>query len=443
MRNNNIYFILLICAFLLLFFPIRIKANDNITAILEYISADYDRRVRPDINGIPTSIFVSVFVESLGPLHELEMDFSSTFYLQMYWIDTRLRFQGERQITLKSTDMDKFWLPDIHFLYEKKSHHHNVIQPNKRMIINYDGTCEYSVRVSLTVLCNMVLDRFPMDTQKCGVHMMSYAYKASEMQLFILDSAIRIPKTITVSKYDFLGFHTDNFNETFGGDLEGVYIEFEFKRQIQTYILTVYIPSVLLVIISWMSFWIDAHAAPARVSLGITTVLTATTMTASMQESFPSGTNAKAIDVWLATCLIFVFLALIEYALANYLIVLQERHMIKAFLKSNHNFKEKPQDDPVILNSERSFCALRDATYAARYRESLREEKENQDKNDKDIPPPPPTLKSGMPVVNVSKFTAENMDKAARVVFFLFFLIFNMGYWPYYLFNPDADPHID
>ena len=52
-------------------------------------------------------------------------------------------------------------------------------------------------------------------------------------------------------------------------------------------------PSLLLVIISWMSFWIDAHAAPARVSLGIVTVMTSTTMTASMQESFPDGSGAK------------------------------------------------------------------------------------------------------------------------------------------------------
>ena len=75
--------------------------------------------------------------------------------------------------------------------------------------------------------------------------------------------------------------------------LQGIYINFTFKRQLQAYILTVFVPSLLLVIISWMSFWIDAHAAPARVSLGITTVMTSTTMTASMQETFPDATGAK------------------------------------------------------------------------------------------------------------------------------------------------------
>ncbi len=74
-------------------------------------------------------------------------------------------------------------------------------------------------------------------------------------------------------------------------------ITFNFKRQVQTYILTVYIPSLLLILMSWISFWIDAQAAPARVSVGVTAVLTATTMTASMQDTFPVATTAKVI-IW-------------------------------------------------------------------------------------------------------------------------------------------------
>ena len=68
---------------------------------------------------------------------------------------------------------------------------------------------------------------------------------------------------------------------------------FYFMRQTESYFLTVYIPTVLLVSIAWLSFWIDAKAAPARVALGITTVLTVTTMTAGIQETLPVVTYAK------------------------------------------------------------------------------------------------------------------------------------------------------
>ena len=34
-----------------------------------------------------------------------------------------------------------------------------------------------------------------------------------------------------------------------------------------------YVPSLLIVVLSWVSFWINIEAAPARTALGITTVL--------------------------------------------------------------------------------------------------------------------------------------------------------------------------
>ncbi|VDM66259.1 unnamed protein product [Strongylus vulgaris] len=49
------------------------------------------------------------------------------------------------------------------------------------------------------------------------------------------------------------------------------------KRQFSYYLLQLYIPSCMLVIVSWVSFWIDRTAVPARVTLGVTTLLTMTT----------------------------------------------------------------------------------------------------------------------------------------------------------------------
>ena len=45
-------------------------------------------------------------------------------------------------------------------------------------------------------------------------------------------------------------------------------IEFELKREIGYYLLQIYLPIYLNVIISWVSFWINREAAPARVTLG-------------------------------------------------------------------------------------------------------------------------------------------------------------------------------
>jgi hypothetical protein len=39
----------------------------------------------------------------------------------------------------------------------------------------------------------------------------------------------------------------------------------------------VYIPSILTCLVSFVSFWIDHKAVPARISVGLLTVLTVTT----------------------------------------------------------------------------------------------------------------------------------------------------------------------
>ena len=53
--------------------------------------------------------------------------------------------------------------------------------------------------------------------------------------------------------------------------------QFKLERRLKSYVLYIYLPSLLVVVLSWVSFWIDLQAVPARISLGILTILTITT----------------------------------------------------------------------------------------------------------------------------------------------------------------------
>ena len=75
-------------------------------------------------------------------------------------------------------------------------------------------------------------------------------------------------------------------------------MDLTFKREFSYYLLTIYVPCCMLVIVSWVSFWLDPNAVPARVSLGVTTLLTMSTQTASINNSLPPVAYTKAIDVW-------------------------------------------------------------------------------------------------------------------------------------------------
>ena len=63
--------------------------------------------------------------------------------------------------------------------------------------------------------------------------------------------------------------------------------KFVFKRRLAYSFIQIYAPTCLIVCMSWMSFWIHRDAVPARVSLGITTVLTIVTLMGSLRGTVP------------------------------------------------------------------------------------------------------------------------------------------------------------
>ena len=62
------------------------------------------------------------------------------------------------------------------------------------------------------------------------------------------------------------------------GSFSCMQVSLYLARAYGYYIAQVYVPSVLIVVLSWVNFWLDIDAIPARISLGLLSVLTMTTM---------------------------------------------------------------------------------------------------------------------------------------------------------------------
>ena len=108
------------------------------------------------------------------------------------------------------------------------------------------------------------------------------------------------------------------FVSVFLGNFSVLGLRFVFTRHIGHYLTRVYIPAILIVSMSWLSFFIDPTSVPARVALSIMTVLTMTTLLIGVgQGSLPVVSYVKAVDWYLIFCYIFVFSAFAEYAIVN------------------------------------------------------------------------------------------------------------------------------
>lgn len=101
-----------------------------------------------------------------------------------------------------------------------------------------------------------------------------------------------------------------SFYSRIPGNVSCLEISVLLQRRCGYYIINVYVPSVLIVGVSMLTFWIPRDAVPARVTLGITSLLTIITKQASM----PDVSYVVALGAWLSCCTAFVFLSLLEYA---------------------------------------------------------------------------------------------------------------------------------
>lgn len=69
-------------------------------------------------------------------------------------------------------------------------------------------------------------------------------------------------------------FTTDCTIEYSTGNFTCLAVVFNLRRRLGYHLFHTYIPSALIVVMSWISFWIKPEAIPARVTLGVTSLLT-------------------------------------------------------------------------------------------------------------------------------------------------------------------------
>ncbi|XP_054606977.2 gamma-aminobutyric acid receptor subunit rho-3 isoform X1 [Nothobranchius furzeri] len=305
---------------------------------------EHDFAIRPGFGAAAIPVGIDVQVESIDSISEVNMDFTMTLYLRHYWKDERLSFpsHSNKSRTFDSRLVKKIWVPDVFFVHSKRSFIHDTTTENIMLRVYPDGNILYSVRATVTALCSMDFSSFPLDTQNCSLELESCeteihtvcvdAYNENDLMLYWKNGndSLRTDE-IVLSQFFIEHFHASSglafYSST--GWYNRLFINFILRRHIFFFMLQTYFPTMLMVVLSWVSFWIDRRAVPARVSLGMTTVLTMSTIITGVSSSMPQVSYVKAVDIYLWTSFLFVFLSVIEYAAVNYCTTLEEMRKMK------------------------------------------------------------------------------------------------------------------
>merc|ERR1711954_455089 len=108
---------------------------------------------------------------------------------------------------------------------------------------------------------------------------------------------------------DLTMFTITNLTLAEEGDI--VYMALKMKRKVSTELLTTYLPTILLLLITFTTIFFDKDLFGDAIAVNLTIMLVMTTIFTSKIEELPPTSDMKMIDIWLISCLVIPFLEVI------------------------------------------------------------------------------------------------------------------------------------
>uniref|UniRef100_A0A1A9W510 Glutamate-gated chloride channel n=1 Tax=Glossina brevipalpis TaxID=37001 RepID=A0A1A9W510_9MUSC len=370
----------------------------------------YDKRLLPPVNGTLT-VNVNVLLLSLASPDESSLKYEVEFLLHQQWNDPRLQYGNKSHYDFLNAlhHHESIWTPDTYFIMHG-DFKDPIIPMHFALRIYRNGTIMYAMRRHLILSCQGSLHIFPFDDPKCSFSMESISYEEAQIKyvwkndettlrkspslttlnaylienkttacdqnswrgnysclrvdlIFTRDRAfyfttVFIPGIILVTS-SFITFWLE-WNAVPARSMIGNYsclqVELTFTRDRAYYFTTVFIPGIILVTSSFITFWLEWNAVPARVMIGVTTMLNFFTTSNGFRSTLPVVSNLTAMNVWDGVCMCFIYASLLEFVCVNYM----------GRKRPQHNVVYRPGENPVTQEViEREFHAALHSEKAA------------------------------------------------------------------------------
>ncbi|XP_050741710.1 uncharacterized protein LOC108030579 isoform X7 [Drosophila biarmipes] len=306
---------------------------------------------RPHNRGTLT-VNVNVLLLSLASPDESSLKYEVEFLLNQQWNDPRLQYGNKSHYDFLNAlhHHDSIWTPDTYFIMHG-DFKDPIIPMHFALRIFRNGTITYAMRRHLILSCQGSLHIFPFDDPKCSFSMESISYEEAQIKYVWKndeDTLRKSPSLTTLNAYLIKNQTTACDQNSWRGNYSCLQVELTFTRDRAYYFTTVFIPGIILVTSSFITFWLEWNAVPARVMIGVTTMLNFFTTSNGFRSTLPVVSNLTAMNVWDGVCMCFIYASLLEFVCVNY--VGRKRPL--------HNVVYRPGENPVTQASAAATPAM-------------------------------------------------------------------------------------
>ncbi|KAF7404606.1 hypothetical protein HZH66_003512 [Vespula vulgaris] len=395
---------------------------------------NYVKEIRPPSKkGVPVTVDFSIFVVDINSINVEDMDFRVDMFVRQSWTESRLYMlddifeEGDDYVIFPAEFYDNLWQPDPYFLNSKVSEIATLNHKFSSVTLYRNKTVRYSARMHAIIACQMEFQLYPMDIQVCPIYVESFSYNSQKLRLRWDDSGVTVNPELKLLQYNIgkpVVFEETTMMEK-NGNFSRLVVLFRFERQIGHHLIQTFAPSTLVVMFSWFSFWLDLDAIPGRVALLVTSMLTLVTMFTGLKSDIPPVAYVKALDVWMAGCMMFVFAALGEFVVVK---VLDLRYQFVSDIQSSIEPQSFQTRLVMMDKSQNSGFWDYDTIYVTKSKNNRAGSKH--------------LLQTWLDLETSSLFPhrtrSQQIDRYSRVGFPILFLLFVVLYWPILLLKKAA-----
>ncbi len=152
-------------------------------------------------------------------------------------------------------------------------------------------------------ICEFNMVVYPFDTQRCSAKFTMKGNSGKFIEL--VPGGLRYLGPIDLTQY-FVEEYTIR-NVTIPPGIRAVDVQLQFGRRILSTILTTYLPTFLICLVSFATNYFKGFFFEAIVTVNLTSLLVLTTLFISVSNSLPETSYIKMIDIWLLVCLFVPF----------------------------------------------------------------------------------------------------------------------------------------
>ena len=259
---------------------------------------------------------IFIYLADVDEINSSAQTFLADVFIAARWHDPTLAQAGSGMRTLPRATV---WSPNL--LVVNRRNATNVLPDVVR--VDADGNVQYVMRLTGDFTATMDLRAFPRDRQRFHVWVIAPHLGSYRVELFPDPWVDGLKSdTLTISDWSLsdMQLRAQEYRLTPGSTpLPGVTLDFAGQRRLNYYVVSVLLPLIAIVMMSWTVFWIDPLVVPTRVGVVVSTMLTMIAYRFMLGTLVPRLSYLTRLDYFMQWSTILVILTLFTMAAANYL----------------------------------------------------------------------------------------------------------------------------